>query len=191
MKWEFAAYFDQSSGSLIELITKAKDDQAEPSLDVILKALKGDQIVVHHNHLSQESLSKADWNGANRLFNEIFAHCTDGTKYWGKVISFENVAKIILEYVYYSTEADNALVKVLQNHSLDHLSTSGLFTKEIINRAMKIKQFVEYEYVWGTQNLNLPYNVSIPYQYTDSIGHYGKAIDSYIDNAAVILATKM
>jgi hypothetical protein len=93
--WEFAAYLEAPTGPLVEIRTLMRDDGADPSQDVHAKAATGASIVVHHNHLSQESLSFPDWYGLATTFDETFAHCADGTIYRGRVLDCCQIKRII------------------------------------------------------------------------------------------------
>lgn len=147
-RWEFAACLETPGGPLIELRTLMRLDAADPSESVIQRVNQGAAVIVHHNHLSQESLSDADWKGVTNLFCEIFAHCADGTVYWGrakdKAAITSALARPSLEY-----DATNLLFPLILNDP-DSSSIAMFFRKEVINRAMRICGMVEYEYVWGS-----------------------------------------
>lgn len=154
--WEFAAFVESPNGPLIEFITRMTDDGADPSSDVRNKATAGVDLTVHHNHLSQESLSFADWYGLATFFDETFAHCADGTCYWGRVI---NKAKVLDLHtnraIAIENDALNALFSIIPNGP-DAAALSDFFRKEVVNEAMKLRGFVEYEVDWGHGH-NPPY----------------------------------
>ena len=188
-KWEFAAYLSSPNGPLVEIRTLMRDDGADPSYDVWDLVKKNTPIVVHHNHLSQESLSHADWMGLTCGFDEIFAHCEDGTTYWGRVLACPCVIKRVLQkYTTIETCAENNLFAIL--NALNGPNAANLahfFRKEVVNRAMGIRNFVEYEYSWGTHNIP-------PYVHVNAVPAHGSAgilgagLNGYIDQAAQILA---
>lgn len=185
--WEFAAYLEKQDGPLIEIITRMKDNRADPSADVLQLVTKPQTVIVHHNHLSQESLSRSDWNGASKHFAEIFAHCSDGTIYWGAVKSKEKVNKTF-EINGLIDKADDILAHKLRSSSQEEYAGCYKFGKEIINRAMKLKMYVDYKYCWGDSINSLPLETGGIYHFPKSVGGIGKIINSYIDDAAKILS---
>ena len=145
--WEFAAYLATPAGPLIELVTRMRDDAADPSQDVLGQAGNG-TVVVHHNHLTQESLSSADWRGMMGVFAEVFAHCADGTTYWGRVTDAQSVSEVLASYQGHEMTAATMLSCLLQNEA-QAVEIATFFAKDVINRAMKVRMFVEYEVTWG------------------------------------------
>lgn len=182
-KWEFAAYLETEKGRLIEIRTLMRDDGAGHSCNVDQKVAAGAPIVVHHNHLSQESLSFPDWRGLATMFDETFAHCADGTVYWGRVIDAYSVQKVIncwqekIEMC-----AENELFQILNRKNIQSSSDlAGFFRKYVVNRAMKLYGLVQYEFNWGTEYI-CPYvrnGNPIP-----PAGVLGRIINSEIDKVA-------
>jgi hypothetical protein len=111
-KYEYAAFLESADGPLIEIRVDMRADGADPSNVVHPKAEQGVNIVVHHNHLSQESLSSDDWNGLNEIFDEMFAQCNDGTIYWGRVLDHAKVKKVLDKYGKHEIAAQNYLFNV-------------------------------------------------------------------------------
>lgn len=190
--WEFAAYLETPNGRLIEIRTLMRDDGADPSRDVHAKATEGAPIVVHHNHLSQESLSFPDWRGLATMLNETFAHCVDGTVYWGRVLNRGCVQKIICcSAQTIEMNAENHLVCILLHQHHEHAAELGhYFRKEVVNRAMKIRGFVEYEYQWGTGGAP-PYVRRGAPKPPGSAGVWGARVNDAIDLAASLLAPSL
>jgi hypothetical protein len=192
-QWEFAAYLNTPNGPLIEMRCLMRDDCADPSQNVRSIAETGTQIVVHHNHLSQESLSFPDWNGLATLFDETFAHCADGTRYWGRVLNRPCVEKVIhCAAQTVEMNAENHLFSTLNNvpnqanHPMTPAFLAHFFRKEVVNRAMRLRKFVDYEYSWGMQNI-IPY--FRPGQTAPGpVGILGTVLEVYIDQAANVLA---
>jgi hypothetical protein len=187
--WEFAAFLETQVGPLIEFITRMTDDGADPSSDVLSAMKRTGKVVVHHNHLSQESLSFADWTGLTVIAAETFAHCADGTIYWGRVLDIASVGRILDRAIAIETEGENSLFELLGDHPAA-ISLSAFFRKEVVNRAMRLKGFVEYEVEWGTQAATpnvRPGSISPP----GSAGNMGRTFHSYIDAAASNLANKI
>lgn len=188
--WEYAAFLESANGPVIGgHQTDMRADGVSPSAAVILRAQQGVPIIIHHNHLSQESLSNSDWLGLNVFFSETFAHCEDGTTYWGRVLDKNSVAQVLSDYESHECTALNLLCTVMmqQNifrHTLTNEAT--FFRKEVVNRAMRICGFVEYEFSWGS----LPHSSSATngqwIQYP--VGLIGPDMDSFIDSAAAQLA---
>ena len=187
--WEFAAYIDVSSGSLIELITRMISVAADPSGDVHKRIQSGASVIVHHNHLSQESLSSADWKGLVSLFDETFAHCADGTTYWGRVRNDDAVDCVISNYLRHEMNAQNYLSQSLREQNCPYSSELGcFFRKEVINQAMKTRCFVDYEVSWGSQPLPVFPCMSIP---AGAAGIFGRRISQHISNASNMLASSL
>ncbi len=163
-----------------------RDDGCDPSQDVHASAARGTAVVVHHNHLSQQSLSFPDWQGLCNIFSETFAHCADGTIYWGKVVSRPDVVRVLSKSSSVELDATNALFAQLWHRS-DAAVVAEFFRKEVANRAMRTRGFVDYQHVWGT-------DAAIPYARTGqpalgtSAGLLGNMIDQQIDRAAQVIA---
>jgi hypothetical protein len=187
--WEFAAYLETATGRLIEIRTLMRDDGADPSQDVHDKAAAGAPIVVHHNHLSQESLSFADWNGLATVFDETFAHCADGTAYWGRVLNHCCVQKIVCcSAQTIEMNAETQLFTILNGiGNAQAVALAGFFRKEVVNRAMRIRSFVEYEFEWGTGNAQ-PYVRPGAAPVPGPAGILGRNLNQHIDQAAANLA---
>jgi len=181
-QWEFAAFLETANGPLIEIRTLMRIDGADPSEDVHRRAKQGGNIVVHHNHLSQESLSDADWNGLTDVFSETFAHCSDGTSYWGRAKDKSAIAKALATPGLENT-ATNLLFKLIFTDP-DSALIAMFFRKEVINRAMCICGIVEYEYIWGS-TCALPHGAKINVR---PANEWGKHFDLDIDKAAKSLA---
>ena len=191
--WEFAAYLKAPDGDLIEFITRMEDDGADPSSDVKKLAKDVNTVVVHHNHLSQESLSVADWRGVNCIFNEIFAHSSDGTIYYGKVLNKSRLKEITEgEYNKIVNKGENNLFNLLNDDGLElELEIiSSFFRKEVVNRAMALKKIVEYEYSWGVGE-SLPYNKSGNKTIQKPGGNLGDCFNKYINDAAKTLSSDL
>jgi hypothetical protein len=184
--WEFAAYLEGPSGPLIELITRMRSDGADPSQDVQTKAAQGTAIVVHHNHLSQQSLSSADWYGLVHLFAESFAHCADGTVYWGRVLKKADVGQVLARYEPLRMNATNHLFNQLPSGAQSS-DIAEFFSKEVVNQAMSLRGFVEYEVQWGSGNV-LPESTQNAPNAGSPAGILGCAIAGKILEAAKALA---
>jgi hypothetical protein len=188
--WEFGAYLITPVGPLIEIRCLMRDDSADPSQDVHSLANAGAQIVVHHVHLSQESLSIPDWNGLVTLFSETFAHCADGTRYWGRVVDRAWVEKIVhCDAQRVEMNAQNHLFSILNGTTFNSIGANAaqFFRKEVVNRAMRLRGFVEYEYSWGSKAV--PPHVRQGYPAPpSSAGILGTSLEVHIDQAASLLA---
>ena len=186
--WEFAAFLKAPQGPLIEMRSQAQPDGADPSGDVKLLAAAGVPVVVHHNHLSQESLSGPDWFGLCELFSETFAHCADGTVYWGQAIDHPSIRASTTGSN--DVPAMNALFSILDAAGVsDAADLSGFFRKEVLNRAMLVRGFVKYGYSWGNQPVNPRPGPGSPQ--TGPAGITGASIDHLIDRAAAQLAPSL
>ena len=186
--WEFAGYLETPLGPLIEIRTLMRQDGADPSQSVI-DAAAGNKLVVHHNHLSQESLSVPDWNGLATLFDEAFAHSADGKTYWGRVVDHQTVVRLIRTSPL--CEDQNILFSILLAANVnDPTGLAFFFRKEVFNRAMKLRGFVEYEYTWGTQNVT-PLGRPVSSPAYPPAGIAGVQIDHFIDQAAAAMAPQL
>lgn len=183
-EWEFAAFLEAPTGPLIEMRTLMLPHGADPSQDVLNHARKG-QLVCHHNHLSQESLSSADWNGLLDVFAETWAHCEDGSQYRGAVLDPVQVSKIIqTTYQCCEMNAMNTLVSTLVAHGVADANPLGeFFRKDVVNRAMDLRGFVTYETLWGTNT-----TTRSAAQLGMPVGFAGRAINAHLDAAAQALA---
>jgi len=150
-EWEFSGILNARNEILIELKTEMLPQRCEPSADVHILANQPDShLILHHNHLTKESLSSADWNGACYLFKEIFAHCDDGTTYYGKVKDKLQVLKNIEQFTYqqHLLSAGNLILN--NSQKLYFFNATPIdYAKETINNAMKIKGYIEYDVDWG------------------------------------------
>lgn len=187
--WEFASFLEAPVGPLIELRTLMRDDACDPSQDVHATAARGTAVVVHHNHLSQQSLSFPDWEGLCDVFSETFAHCADGTVYWGKVLSRPDVVRVRSKSSRVELDATNALFAQLGD--LPHAAiVAEFFRKEVANRAMSDCGFVDYRHAWGTGTA-VPYTRAGQPKLGTSAGLLGNMIDKQIDRAAQVIAPGM
>jgi len=152
-RFEYAAFLETSDGPLIELRTEKLDNRAEPSKEFQKQVETDAKIVVHHNHLSGRSLSRSDWCGLIQLFNETFAHCEDGTTYYGRVLKTQQVENIICNYDNHLRVADDTLFKRIRDSqpNIEQKVYENLGI-EVLNRAMRNREFVDYCYRWGTSN---------------------------------------
>ncbi|RZI43672.1 hypothetical protein EGT07_07840 [Herbaspirillum sp. HC18] len=188
--WEYAAYLESKDGPLIELLTRRNTFGADPPQDLIDMAQKGTRFVVHHNHPSQGSLSLADWNGAATLnFEEIFAYSGDGTIYWGRGIDCAKLRE------FYSQNPIDQLAErllcddLVQAQRFDALpDVPSRFACEVANRAMKIKNYVDYEVRWGSTNVPLAPNMV--HTSGGAPAHVlAQKFEHFFDSAAMRLAT--
>lgn len=182
-RWEYSASFQCSTGPLLEFSTERLDNQANPSPSILTEIQGCPNSVLHHNHLSGESLSFDDWRGASCYFNEIFAHCNDGTLYYGKVLDAEKVLSVVNNKIFMETTAENCLFRFTNTPQLD-----AFFRKEVICRALKIRGYVEYEYSWGTGPISHQAILNIAMSGFQSIGELGAAFESLLQNAALELS---
>ena len=166
-----------------------KDDSTNPSLDVYQKYSQNVPIVVHHNHLSQESLSKGDWKGLDKVFDEVFAHCADNTTYWGRMLDPHAVDRTFGPTMNAEVDAESALFGILSPRPMA-VDFAHHFRKEVINRAMRQRGYVEYEYQWGSGSTPPHPRPGGP-AFTMGVGQYGALIDSEIDAAAMQLAPNL
>lgn len=151
--WEYAAFLASSSGPLIAYATSNSSQYVNLPPSVQSARTAGTTIVVHHNHLSQESLSCDDWNGLANGFAESFAHCADGTVYWGTVADRDEVLRFCPNQKI-QMEADNVWAATVPHTVTSHPSSqwvAGFFGREVLNRAMHIRGFVKYGYLWGSK----------------------------------------
>ncbi|GBR19619.1 hypothetical protein [Asaia spathodeae] len=188
--WEFAAFLEAPSGPLLEFITRMLPGGADPSNDILSRTAPENRVVIHHNHLSQESLSFPDWTGLTVFAEQTFAHCADDTCYWGKVINETEVNNVLSKAQTVEISAETFLFDILNNIDFSPLSAelAGFFRKEVVNRAMKLRGYVEYEFFWGSRAVNPPPSSGRPAQ-TWSAGTSGSCICTRIDEAATQLAS--
>jgi len=186
--WEFAAFLESANGPLIEFITRMRADGADPSSDVTSRVAP---VVVHHNHLSQESLSIADWHGLTVFVSETFAHCADGSIYWGKVNDVAGVQRVRVKIQSVEMDAASIVSDILLDQGVLNSADYGtFFRKEVINRAMKLAGFVEYEFAWGSDSVSPPHlHGGMPAP--GPAGITGAQICSLIDAAAQKIATNL
>lgn len=187
--WEFAAFLKAPSGPLLEFITMMVPHGADPSNDIKSRMAPADRVVIHHNHLSQQSLSVPDWNGLTVFADQTFAHCEDGTRYWGKVIDETAVTHVLKKAMTVEVEAENFLFAILNSLKPDPTAVefAHYYRKEVVNRAMKLAGFVDYEFSWDSKTTPPPPYPGSPAQ-TWSAGSIGSLICTHIDTAAARLA---
>jgi hypothetical protein len=190
-EWEYAGYLRSSDGPLIDLVTEKLRFRAEPTQQVHDAISSGAKVVVHHNHLSQESLSMADWNGTALLFDEIFAHSADGSQYHGRVIDRKAVKTLFHDAEALTIQVQSELAAHLRG--LDEWDLSTLlgvrFGQEVINRALQLKGYVEYRFKWGS--VPMVFTHPVAGEQTISAGILGSHFDSVFDTVAAIWAGKI
>ncbi len=118
-------------------------------------AANGTPIVIHHNHLTEESFSWADWYGLFHMkFGETHAHVSDGTHYWARVLNSAAVHSVHGLGQALEMDAMNAFTQsaIVANRVTNDTSADGqFFRKHIIAAAMMRRQYVEYDVGWGTK----------------------------------------
>lgn len=186
--WEYSASLESPLGPLLEIRTEKMSGKANPSQLLINDSSSYPHYVLHHNHLSGESLGFADWCGASTHFNEIFAHCNDGTYYYGKVLQKDillskiNSVKIHLESI-----AENCL----NDRLLDVYSQAiSFFRKDVICRAFKLRGYVDYGYQWGCSTVKHTEVERMNINGIISVGKLGAILDTIINEAACELSKK-
>ncbi|MER3383433.1 hypothetical protein [Pectobacterium aroidearum] len=183
-RWEYSASLHCPDGPLLEFRTEKQHNQANPSSELLDSISVHPNFVLHHNHLSGESLSFADWRGASNYFNEIYAHCNDGTSYYGKVLNQEEMLSLINDKKdLIEVMAENHLFKYTNDTKLD-----AFFRKEVICRALNIRGYVEYGYSWGERRINHQAILTMKIFGIQSIGQLGTACESWIQSAALDLS---
>lgn len=180
-RWEYSASLHCPKGPLLEFSTEKLENQANPSSALLDSISNRPNFVLHHNHLSGESLSFADWRGASVYFNEIYAHCNDGTSYYGRVLNKKKVLSVIKNKKdFIEMNAENHLFNYTNNIQLD-----AFFRKEVICRALKIRGYVEYEYLWGAKRVNHQAILTMNIPGIQSIGQLGTTYEQCIQSAAL------
>ena len=147
--YEYAAFLQTNNGPLIELKTDMRDDAVATSCLVKKLAMSGQQILVHHNHLSSESLSRPDWRGLTEFFQETFAYGKDGTRYYGRVIDKVHVEKVMNNYDIHQGQAETELFEAFLEFQPNPVDLGKKFGKEVLNRALRIRGWVDYRFCWG------------------------------------------
>jgi hypothetical protein len=138
------------------------------------------EVVLHHNHLSGESLSISDWRGTSTYFNEIYAHCNDTTSYYGKVLDKRKILSIVNNIsLNLEIDAENILFNYVNNAVV-----AGFFRKDVICRAFKLRGYVEYGYSWGILSVNHINVLNMNLSGISSIGQLGRVFNPMIDMAA-------
>ncbi len=183
-RWEYSASLHCPKGPLLEFSTEKLENQANPSSSLLDSISSYPEIVLHHNHLSGESLSFADWRGASQYFNEIYAHCNDGTSYYGRVLNKEKMLSVINNKItLIEVKAENHLFNYTNNTEFD-----AFFRKEVICRALKIRGYVEYGYSWGAKQIRHQAILKMNIFGIQSIGQLGAACEKWIQSAALDLS---
>jgi len=182
--WEFAGFLESPNGPSLGIHTSRRPDGVDPPEQVVTRARQTGNILVHHNHLSQESLSDVDWMGMVELFSEMFAHCADGTMYWGRAKDKAALGRVLEFRVALELRAINSLVALIRYADANSSYIADFFRKEILNRAMRIRGIVEYEYRWGAGDAVPPGARAA----ARPAHEWGKRFDSAIDTVAVELA---
>jgi hypothetical protein len=186
--WEYSASLESPNGPLLEIRTEKLPERANPSQSLIDDSSSYPDYVLHHNHLSGESLSFADWYGASTHFNEIFAHCNDNTYYYGKVI---NKDALLSKLNYLSVDLETLAENSLNSHMPDmYIQAIGFFRKEVICRALKLRGYVDYEYKWGGLVTNHTEVERMKINSVISVGQLGRILDGIISKAADDLSKK-
>ncbi|MDD5587049.1 MAG: hypothetical protein PHY92_08880 [Alphaproteobacteria bacterium] len=149
--WEFSAAI-KNKEMLLYFGTQMIKDASELPCHVNEMAKNGVEITVHHNHLSNESLSWADWHGLAEIgYYETFAHAANGIIYWGQVINKDAVMNCYSN----RTTIDNALQRVLPSVIVDRGFgrayedwANSFFEKHVLAESLKAKGYVNYDVDW-------------------------------------------
>ncbi|MGA4651326.1 hypothetical protein [Enterobacter hormaechei] len=179
-KWEYSAILQSSKGPLLEVSTEKLPQRATPSDSIMAEIMQWPEVVLHHNHLSGESLSLSDWRGTSVYFNEIYAHCNDMTSYYGKVLDKERILSLVNDTsLNLEIDAENTLFNYVKNAEV-----AGFFRKDVICRAFKLRGYVEYGYSWGILSADHMNVLNVNIDEISSVGKLGRIFDPMIDMAA-------
>jgi hypothetical protein len=83
-----------------------------------------------------------DWIGISSPFDEAFAHCADGTTYWGRVLDYDKVHAMLRGVQAHEMNAQNELTRALRNRQMPSAPIAGLaqvLLKDVLNRAVRLK----------------------------------------------------
>ena len=151
-KWEYVASLESPEGPLLEISTMKEPNRSEPGKLVKSAAEDGAKIIIHHNHLTMESLSSGDWRGLIEFpFAETHAHVSDGSRYWGKIIDKAAVQGVLDRWQSLEMNAMNAFHSSAKVRETDmEGACEKFYRKHVIALAMREQQIVDYGFCWGT-----------------------------------------
>lgn len=157
-RWEWLAAIDAQTFTLIDCRTDKQNSFVHLGPDVDDHIQTGGTIIVHHNHVTLHSLSSADWFGmaTKPEIVENWVHCSDGTRYRGKIRDAAHVIQFCQPQPDGSSHHTRRVETFRMTSAQDSVLSRpefGAFAVEIaphfVNKIMHREGWVEYEYELG------------------------------------------
>lgn len=173
-RWEWMAAFDANA---IDLITFCTDRHPRGvGADASLRAhwTAGGRCIVHHNHLSRESLSNKDWDAlVSQPADEIFAHTDDGSIFQGQPVDRPELAAALANWEAATYAADAAFMAAMP--PLPNLiDLTEQLSKHLLGCALERRGLAVYTYEMGPS-------------WSALVAAYPSAIASGVGAAAAVL----
>ena len=155
--WEWMAALDTASGAVITMRTDERVDQTANNQIMRDHWAAGEELLIHHNHPSGESLSCPDWIALTaHPISEIFACTSDGTLFQGRVTNKDEARSILSNYQAAEMDAETRMDGMLQMLPADSRTEMvGFLRKHVVSLALMSKGYFLYDYslAQGTKHL--------------------------------------
>lgn len=107
------------------------------------------RIILHHNHMSGESLSHLDWQAlCTKPMDEIVAHAPDGSVFLGKPVDPVGTLTALTNWHNATIAADNAMM-ALMGRAPNAATLAGKLSKHVLALALAENGHVTYEQEFG------------------------------------------
>ena len=112
--WEWIAAFDTNAIDLITFCTDRHPRGVGADPHLLAHWAAGGRCIVHHNHLSGESLSNKDWDAlVSQPADEVFAHTDDRSIFQGIVVDRPGMAAALADWDSATNAADAAFMAAM------------------------------------------------------------------------------
>jgi hypothetical protein len=149
-RWEWMAAIDTAAPGVITLRTDRRDDWTDPDDAMRAHWANEGSLIIHHNHPSNESLSCADWTVLlNFPVPEIFAHGTDGSTFYGKLLDRDGAALALANYEPAADAAEAVIIMAAPPPAEALLGLVNLLRKHLVAQGLASKGYVDYQFAAG------------------------------------------
>ena len=149
-RWEWMATFDITGTKCISLRTDMLSDRTDPDQTILDHWQSGASVIIHHNHPSDESLSCADWNAMlNFSVSEIFAHTTDGSCFYGKLLDPAAAGASLVNFDAAGDAGESVLISANLGHPQALTHSAGFLRKHVVAAALASAGHVDYQFSLG------------------------------------------
>ncbi|QNM83320.1 hypothetical protein H8M03_02950 [Sphingomonas sabuli] len=176
--WEWMAAFDTNAIDLITFCTDRHPCGVGADAALLAHWAAGGRCIVHHNHLSGESLSNKDWGAlVSQPADEIFAHTDDGSIFQGLIVDRPGMAAALGKWRDATNAADAAFMAAMPPLP-NLLNLTNQLSKHLLGSALARRGLATYAYELGPS-------------WSALVAAYPGAIARGVSAAGAVLQTEM